>query len=75
MDKLKQSLETLLGEEDSQALTGRAGETGPPLLPTLPKAGGSAVPGTGGGDPSSSSARPEALSLGERGHGSNCRTN
>ena len=51
MDKVKQTLETFLREEDGQALTGRAGEIGLPLPLTLPKARGSAVPGTGGGDP------------------------
>ena len=75
MDKVKQTLETFLREEDGQALTGRAGKIGLPLPLTLPKARGSAVPGTGGGDPSSSLARPEAPSLGTCGHGSNCRTN
>ena len=58
MDKVKQTLETFLREEDGQALTGRAGKIGLPLPLTLPKARGSAVPGTGGGDPSSSLARP-----------------
>ena len=43
MDKVKQTLETFLREEDGQALTGRAGKIGLPLPLTLPKARGSAV--------------------------------